>query len=920
MKVTHWFKPRSGSTARSSWARLQLAGMVLLVASAATFGLVEVASAAGPNSGDTVPGAAAAVTPFTAGTPFSSGQSINVVVPANSIFSPTTNINIVECAAPGGVVPTDPGACDGNTINGPTLKPNADGSINFQTKTGTLYQIFALPDANLGETSGGVTCNLSNSCVLYIGDDQGDFTQPHVWSQAFFVTPNATDSGVNPGDGSAPVAATQPSPTLSTVVASPTTATADGKEVSTITVTLLAAGPLPVAGRTVTLAQGSGQSVITPHTTPNVSDANGQAIFTVTDTTAEPVTYSATDTTDNVAVTQTATVTYAAPVVTDAHSSVVANPTAVATGPSTPSTITVTLRDQAASSQPVANKAVTLSGTGSVVIVPATTPNLTNALGVATFTVTDNTAETATFTATDTTDALVLTSKASVTFGSLTVSPDASTVTAPSPAQVGLVGTTAVVTLLTSPGGSPVPAKMVSLAASSPTATVGPAVATNASGQAMFSVTDTAPETVTLTATDSTDTLVLTQKPQVVFQQSAPSATSSTISPASATSPADGTTQTLITVVIKDQFDTPLSGKTVQLVPSPTGSVQFHPIAVGSASPGVTDPTGTAEFEVDDTVAEAVTFTATDTTDSFQVSGNTVITFTAGAADANLSTVTTNPTSVPSDGTTASTITVTINDHFGNHIAGKAVTVKAVVGSSVLTTIAGTTNQSGQATFTATDATAEVVTYSATDSTDSLPLTGQGVITFGSPPAPPPVPADSSVVANPTSDPADGSTPAMITVKLYDGNGQPVPGKVVTLTASAGSSKVTAVSGTSDNTGTATFSVSDTTPESVTYTATDTTDKVVLTGVTAVVTFTAVTGSTNTATTPSSGGGASVTSNGGTASDSSGGSGGTSSSGGSGSSLAVTGAPAFLPWLIGLGLLFMCVGTIGRRLFTKRAS
>jgi protocatechuate 3,4-dioxygenase beta subunit len=912
-KVTHRFKPRSRFTNRSSWVRLQLVGVVLLVAAAATFGLVEVASAA-PTNGSTVLGAAAAVTPFTPATPFSSGQNINVVVPANSIFSANTNVNIVECAAPGGVVPTDPAACDGNTINGPTLKPNTDGSINFQTKTSTLYQVFALPDANLGETAGGVTCDLAHSCVLYIGDDQGDFTQPHVWSQAFFVTPNATDSGVNPGDGSAPVAATMPSPTLSSVVASPATAAADGKDVSTVTVTLLAAGPLPVAARTVSLTQGSGHSVITPATA--VTDANGQATFTVTDATAEPVTYSATDTTDNVAVSQTAVVTYAAPVVTDAHSSVVANPTAVATGPSTPSTITVTLRDQAASSQPIANKIVTLSGTGSAVIVPGATPNVTNSLGVATFTVTDTMAETATFTATDTSDGLVLTSKASVTFGTLAVSSTQSTVTAPAFAPLGLGGTTAVVTLLTSTD-SPVPAKMVSLAASSSTASVGPAAATNSSGQATFTVTDTVAETVTLTATDSTDTVVLAQQPQVDFQQSAPSATSSTISPATAASPADGQTQTLITVVIKDQFGTPLPGKTVQLAAIPGGSVQFRPIAVGSASPGVTDATGTAEFEADDTVAEAVTFIATDTTDSFQVSGNVAITFTAGAADANLSTVTTNPTSVPSDGTTASTITVTINDHFGNHIAGKAVTVKALNGSSVLTTIAGTTSQSGQATFTATDATAEVVTYSATDSTDSLPLTGQGVITFGSPPAPPPVPADSSVVANPTSDPADGSTPAMITVLLYDGNGQPVPGKVVTLSASGGSSKVTAVSGTSGNTGSATFSVSDATPESVTYTATDTTDKVVLTGVTAVVTFTAVTGSTNTATTPSSGGGASVTSNGGTASDSSGGSGGTSSSGGSGSSLAVTGAPAFLPWLIGLGLLFMCIGTIGRRLFTK---
>ena len=87
-------------------------------------------------------------------------------------------------------MPTDPGNCDGNTINGPTLKPNADGSINFQTKTGTLYQIFALPDVNLGETGSGVTCDLSHQCVLYIGNTQGDFTQPHVWSQPFYITPN----------------------------------------------------------------------------------------------------------------------------------------------------------------------------------------------------------------------------------------------------------------------------------------------------------------------------------------------------------------------------------------------------------------------------------------------------------------------------------------------------------------------------------------------------------------------------------------------------------------------------------------------------------------------------------------------------------------------------------------------------------
>ena len=66
---------------------------VAAAAVAGTFSIIALAGpagAAGPNSGDTVPTAATPVTPFTPGTPFSSGQNINVVVPANTIFSPNT--------------------------------------------------------------------------------------------------------------------------------------------------------------------------------------------------------------------------------------------------------------------------------------------------------------------------------------------------------------------------------------------------------------------------------------------------------------------------------------------------------------------------------------------------------------------------------------------------------------------------------------------------------------------------------------------------------------------------------------------------------------------------------------------------------------------------------------------------------------
>jgi hypothetical protein len=155
-----------------------------------------------------------AVSPFTAGDAYSSGQAINVVVPTNSLFVSTSNVNIVECAAPNGVLPTLPNECDGNTIQGPTVLPNADGSVNLQAEGDGLYQVFALPDSiSLGESpSSAVKCGdtAATECVLYIGENQGDFTAPHVFSQPFFIAANSDDKGDFPGDGSSATIAPPP--------------------------------------------------------------------------------------------------------------------------------------------------------------------------------------------------------------------------------------------------------------------------------------------------------------------------------------------------------------------------------------------------------------------------------------------------------------------------------------------------------------------------------------------------------------------------------------------------------------------------------------------------------------------------------------------------------------------------------------
>jgi hypothetical protein len=186
-------------TVARSLAVVAAAGAVSIVSLAGPAGAANVSCSPSVTTGCVDATATVPQAGYTPGTPFSSGQQINVTVPANSIFSSTTNLSIVECAAPDGVLPTSSSSCDGNTIQGPTLKANSDGSVNLFSKTDTYYTV---PDfTNLGETS-GTSCNLSNSCVLYIGTNYNDFTQPHVWSSVFNVNPgDGSDSGANPGDG-----------------------------------------------------------------------------------------------------------------------------------------------------------------------------------------------------------------------------------------------------------------------------------------------------------------------------------------------------------------------------------------------------------------------------------------------------------------------------------------------------------------------------------------------------------------------------------------------------------------------------------------------------------------------------------------------------------------------------------------------
>ena len=821
----------------------------------------------------------------TAGTPYTSGQAIQVTTIANSTLNnaalvtakvpgqttgnPTGNFVLEECTDPGGLPANLPTAADNCEVATKDVSQSIslDGSLSDPS-----FTVYDLPDLlTLGSATMVGTCDVApNQCVIGIfavSPQQGGFSYPHLFSAPFNVSKgDGLDIGDNPGDGSPPATAST-SATNSTVVASPLTTVADGANQSTITVTLMDDNDHPVtSGKSVTLSAGSGNSTLEVNGSAGsteTTNGSGQAVFTVSDTNPESVTYTATDATDsNLVVKQTASVTFDAPVASGANSSITAASTSVPQGGST--TVTVTLKDQgAADPQPIKGHVISLSqGSGSSTIVPASSgSDTTNAQGKATFTVSDSKAETVTYTATDTTAAppIALSGQSvSVTFGTLVVSASDSTVKTTTPIVATAVSdvpqTSGTVNVVLLDGTSPVAGKTVELTSSSTSAVVTPSSQTSGSGGlATFAVSDPTAETVTFTAVDSTDdNLKLTSTVQVSFQLPAVSASRSLLSASPSEVNADGVSAAGLTATIDDQFGNPLANKTVTVAGVVTGTT--NPSVTGRVLPSqdtngtvitTTNSYGEISFDANDTTAESITYTATDTTDNVTVTQTATVTFLAGVPQVSQSSVQASPTSVPADGTSASTVTVTLQDHNQNPVPHVTVELIPLNGSSVIAPATGVaTNAAGQATFKVTDTTSEVVRYRATDTTDDLPLVGEEVqITFGTPPPSAPSLADSDIVASSTTVPANGGSSATVLVHLNDANGSPLAGKTVSLVPTSVNAVVSPATAVTDATGTATFTVTDKTAESVTFAATDITDNTPLTGLSVTISFTPATAS-----------------------------------------------------------------------------
>ncbi|WP_322907883.1 Ig-like domain-containing protein, partial [Paenibacillus sp. SGZ-1009] len=343
---------------------------------------------------------------------------------------------------------------------------------------------------------------------------------------------------------------------------------------------------------------------------------------------------------------------------------------------------------------------------------------VTDASGIATFTVKSTKAEVVTYTAAVTADAVTVAQTANVTFQPGAVNASVSTV-AVSKASVGADGVdSATVTVtLKDANGNAVSGKNVTLAQASGSSTITPnsAVTTDSSGQAIFTVTSQKMEIVTYTATDSSDSIPITQTKQITFTAGAVNAAQSNVAVSKATVLADNSDSATVTVTLKDVNGNVISGKTVSLTQG-SGSSTI------TATQAITDANGIATFTVKSTKAEAVIYTT--------VTGNVTlvlhpvsVTFTPGIADAAVSTITASKTSVSANATDSAVITVTVKDAYSNVVPGRSVELLQSTGSSLITSTPAITNTNGIASFVVTNSKKESVTYSAQIAADNVTLT-----------------------------------------------------------------------------------------------------------------------------------------------------------------------------------------------------
>lgn len=555
---------------------------------------------------------------------------------------------------------------------------------------------------------------------------------------------------------------------------------ANGTATSTVTIVLKDASNNAVAGVTPTFSAtdtGAGNT----YQACSATDATGTSTCTMKSTKAEVKTLSIA----TPVVKAGGTVTFTAGAAVAANSTITGTSTVVADGVAT-STVTITLKD--ANNNGVSGSTPTFSATNTGTTNVYGACSSSDATGASTCTLKSTKAQVKTL------SIVTPVSKAggTVTFIAGSASAVTTQISGTTPVSADGVSTSFISITLLDAFSNPISGVVPIFNATDTNSTnvYGACAASDTTGLSMCTLASTKAEDKTLQLTSP----VAVTGSVITFSSSLPTSANSSIS---GTSPvaADGSTDSTITITLKDSNNNAVSGIVPDFDATDTGAGNTYDVC------SMSDAGGVSTCYMQSTVAEvkALRIIAPVT----KTGGN--VTFTAGAVAAATSTITgTGP--VVADNTATSTVTITLKDINNNPVSGQTPTFTATTGSN---TYGGCSvgNASGVSTCTLKSTKAETKTLSI--ATPVVKAGGTVVFTAGTA-----VAANSTITGTGPTNP-DGVSQSTITITLKDVNNNLVSGITPTFTASGTNNTYNTCSATNAS-GVSTCTMTSTTPETKT--------------------------------------------------------------------------------------------------------
>lgn len=565
-----------------------------------------------------------------------------------------------------------------------------------------------------------------------------------------------------------------PASSVTTTIAGTGPVTANGVATSFITITILDAFSNPITGTTpIFNATNTGSN--NSYGACSASNASGVSSCTLSSLTAETKTLQLTSPT---AVTG-GTVVFTAAAPSAANSTIAGTGPVTADGVAT-STVTITLKD--AGNNPVPGQTPTFgaTNTGTTNVYGSCTMGDTN--GVSSCTLAATKAEVKT---------LAITAPVSKTGGTVTFVAGApgsqSTITGTSPVLADGSADSTITITIKDDFGNVIAGETPEFEATGTGNNYDVCSVGNASGVSTCTMQSTVAEVKTLSITIPTTVTGGT----VTFTAGGADAANSTII-GSGPVVADNVATSTVTVTLRDVNNNPVAGQTPTFTTTGTGNTQ--------AACGVTNASGIATCTVRSTKAEVKTLAIA--TPVVKTGGT--VTFTAGAADATNSLITgTGP--IAADGTSTSTITITLRDAFSNNISAIVPTFSATGTGNTLGTCSAS-NVSGVSTCTLASSDAETKTLAIVT---PVAKTG-GTVVFQAGGA---VAANSSIAGSgPIT--ANGVATSTVTITLKDALNNEVVGIVPTFSATdTGVTNVNGVCSATNASGISTCTLSSTKAE-----------------------------------------------------------------------------------------------------------